>query len=459
MWEAMDPILARILHSTSPVIAAGRHQGCTGLGHAKVMTNTKRLIVIFLIFVAALIAWTILGQVTSQRTNSASSRFEGDVESLWGMPQAQSAPALTFHWTQERLSKREEDRNGKTVTVSEWVKDHLEKPVDLHRSEVAVDLRLNQRLRGLIWYPLYGVSFDGTWVYRHQDDKSGELRVKFPFPARDALYDDFQFVVDGKDLAQGLKPVDGVIDMSLPVAPDQTVTLHVHYRSRGMRVWQYVPQERGVSSLHDFHLAMTCDFAAIDFPAGSLSPSSKTPSAGGWTLRWDFTQVLTGKAMGLVMPERVQPGELAVALSHSAPVSLFFFFLVILALSLLRGLDIHPVNYMAIAGAFFSFQLLFAYLVDHVSIGVGFAIASVSSILMVTLYLRLVVGPRFAFRESALAQLVYQVGFAGAHFLDGYTGLTVAVLATVTLFVLMMLTGRVKWSQALAWKPAPRSAE
>lgn len=111
---------------------------------------------------------------------------------------------------------------------------------------------------------------------------------------------------------------------------------------------------------------------------------------------------------------------------------------------------------MAIAGAFFSFQLLFAYLVDHVSIGVGFAIASLSSIIMVTMYLRLVVGPRFAFREAAAAQLVYQVGFAGAHFLDGYTGLTVAVLATVTLFVLMMLTGRVKWSQALSWKATAR---
>jgi inner membrane protein involved in colicin E2 resistance len=102
--------------------------------------------------------------------------------------------------------------------------------------------------------------------------------------------------------------------------------------------------------------------------------------------------------------------------------------------------------------------LLFAYLVDHVGIGSAFAVASVSSIIMVTLYLRLVVGPRFAFREAALAQLVYQVGFAGAHFLEGYTGLTVAVLATLTLFLLMLLTGRVKWSQTLAWKPGQRAA-
>jgi len=42
---------------------------------------------------------------------------------------------------------------------------------------------------------------------------------------------------------------------------------------------------------------------------------------------------------------------------------------------------------------------------------------------------------------------VYQVGFSLAQFARGYTGLTISVLATVTLFVLMMLTGRIRWSQ------------
>ena len=380
--------------------------------------------------------------------------MEGDVQGLWGQPQQQVAPSLTFHWSLERMVIREEERKGKSVKITERVKDNFEKPVDLDGTRVTADVTLDQRLKGLIWYPLYGVTFDGTWVYRHKDDKYGELDLRFPFPDRESLYDDFRFVVDGKDLANGLKPQDGVVTVKLPVVPDQEIKLQVHYKTRGMRQWQYAPLERGVSSLHDFHLAMTCDFDAIDFPQGSLSPSAKARTGHGWKLQWDFSQVLTGKGMGLVMPERVQPGTLAVELSTTAPISLFFFFLVILALSLLRQLDIHPVNYLAIAGAFFSFQLLFAYLVDHVTIGTAFAIASVSSIIMVTMYLRLVVGPRFAFREAALAQLIYQVGFAAAHFLNGYTGLTVAVLATLTLFLLMMLTGRVKWGQALGGKGA-----
>ena len=181
-------------------------------------------------------------------------------------------------------------------------------------------------------------------------------------------------------------------------------------------------------------------------------------------MSWDFREALTGKSMGLVMPERIQPGELANQLTATAPISLLLFFILLFALSVLQKLDIHPANYLAIASAFFSFHLLFAYCVDHVHIGGAFAIASISSIVMVVSYMRLVVSPRFAFREVALAQLVYQVGFSLAHFARGYTGLTISVLATLTLFVLMMLTGRIRWSQVFAKRdnrgmvaPAPTS--
>ena len=75
-------------------------------------------------------------------------------------------------------------------------------------------------------------------------------------------------------------------------------------------------------------------------------------------------------------------------------------------------------------------------------------------------YLRLAVGPRFAFVEAGLAQLVYLVGFSLAHFWDGFTGLTVTVLGIVTLFALMQLTGRIRWSEVTgaslkASAPAP----
>jgi inner membrane protein involved in colicin E2 resistance len=119
-------------------------------------------------------------------------------------------------------------------------------------------------------------------------------------------------------------------------------------------------------------------------------------------------------------------------------------------LATLKGIDIHPVNYLLLAGGFFVFHLLFAYTADRLTVELAFALASTVSVLLVVSYLRLVVSSRFAFVEAALAQLVYLVGFSLAHFWDGFTGLVVTLLAVVTLGAVMQLTGRLKWGEVLA---------
>jgi hypothetical protein len=188
----------------------------------------------------------------------------------------------------------------------------------------------------------------------------------------------------------------------------------------------------------------------LDYPAQTLSPSSRKRTSDGWELRWDFEQVVSGLGVGMIMPQRVQPGELASSLAFSAPISLFFFFLVIYVLATLRRIDIHPINYFFLAGAFYAMHLLVAYSADHLSIEAAFALCSAVSVVLVVSYLRLVVSARFALREAAIAQGVYMLGFSLAHFWEGFTGLTVTVLAITTLFVLMQLTGRVRWSEALS---------
>jgi len=111
-------------------------------------------------------------------------------------------------------------------------------------------------------------------------------------------------------------------------------------------------------------------------------------------------------------------------------------------------------NYFFLAAAFFSFHLLLAYLVDHVSIHVAFVISAIVSVFLVISYLRLVVGLHFASREAALAQFVYLVMFSYAFFLKGFTGLAITLGSVVTLFVAMQVTGRIRWADKFALKPA-----
>src|ERR1044071_3094011 len=154
----------------------------------------------------------------------------------------------------------------------------------------------------------------------------------------------------------------------------------------------------------------------------------------------------------MAMPEKLQPGPLAGRISFFAPVSLFFFFFLMFIITTMRGLELHPMNYFFLAAAFFAFHLLLAYMVDHVSIHTAFAASSVVSIFLVISYLRLVVGTRFAAREAGLAQFIYLVMFSYAFFFKGFTGLAVTIGSILTLFVVMQITGRVRWDEKFAPK-------
>ena len=89
------------------------------------------------------------------------------------------------------------------------------------------------------------------------------------------------------------------------------------------------------------------------------------------------------------------------------------------------------------------------------NIHVAFWICAAVSVFLVVSYMRLVAGVKFAVVFVGLAQLVYLVGFSYAFFWRGRTGLTVTIVAIITLFCLMQATGRVKWFDV--FKPKPRA--
>jgi inner membrane protein involved in colicin E2 resistance len=199
---------------------------------------------------------------------------------------------------------------------------------------------------------------------------------------------------------------------------------------------------------------MRTNFKDIDFPDNTLSPSEKTETSNGWDLNWSYRSLVSGYQIAMVMPGKLQPGPLAGLISFFAPVSLFFFFFLMLIITTMRGIDLHPMNYFFLAAAFFSFHLLLAYLVDHISIHAAFAVSSLVSVFLVVSYLRLVVGMRFASREAALAQFIYLVMFSYAFFLKGFTGLAITIGSVLTLFVVMQMTGRIRWAEKFTMKSA-----
>jgi len=95
---------------------------------------------------------------------------------------------------------------------------------------------------------------------------------------------------------------------------------------------------------------------------------------------------------------------------------------------------------------------LFAYLVDLLPLFPSFGISAAVSMVLVCGYLH-AVGGKPLFRIALPAQLVYLVLFSASFFIDGLTGITLAVLGVITLALLMFLTARIEWKTFFARKP------
>lgn len=391
------------------------------------------------LFVASL-SFLTLGGVTTSRRHSSDESLGRRVENLWGQPQVQVAPELALLDDVERDHTETVTVDGRAETRTRRVREVVSTKVTMQKSRVAVDLDLDVRRKGLVYYSLYDVRFDGRYEYRHDRPSPSTLRIEFAFPDSSGVYDDFVFEVDGVERPEARTPSSSGIGVSIPVTEGQIVRFRIGYRSRGMGRYAYRPGTGAVESVRDFELVMRTDFVDVDFDDEGVSPTTRRADGRGLELVWRFASVLTGKQIAVVVPSRLQPGELAAGMSFSAPISLFFFVLVIDLRTRKMKPRPHPMHYALIAGAFLAFHLLFAYTADRLVVEAAFALSAATSVFLVGTYVAKLVSWRFALREAVPAQLVYLVGFAFAHFFVGFTGLAVTVLAILTLFLVMQWT-------------------
>lgn len=411
--------------------------------------TVRRLLAIVVIFLGSTVAWFVLGSSVVFRTGQFDYQLGQQVALLWGGPHVQLAPDAWIGRPREATETTVEQVEGKTVRrqVTKMVTDWITAPLLSTRADATLDLA--HRQKGLLWYDTYQVGFSGTYVFENPDDVERRLRVKFKFPAEHAIYDNFVLAIDGIPAPRG-GDLSKEIETSTIVKPRGRVTLAVGYQSRGLDDWRYAFTSSGVMEVRDFVLSLRTNFDAIDFPAGTMSPTDRVREGNGWRLTWRFANLVTGQVVGVDLPNKVNPGPLAARLTFFAPVALLFFLTVMVMLDVLANESLHPMNYFFISAAFFAFHLLLAYLVDHISLHVAFAIAAAVSVALVASYLRVVAGVRGRLWPAAVAQLIYLVAFSYAFFFEGLTGLTVTIGAVLTLFVLMQLTAKVNWGDVFA---------
>jgi hypothetical protein len=386
--------------------------------------NLKRIAAISLIFLLGCAGWVILGTATETRTAQSGYALGAQVESLWGVPLTQRAPSFSVD-----------------VPGSDEVRWLM--PV---ANKVTVHVDADHRRKGLLWYSTYVVDFDGEYTVTNDDAVTQKIKAHFDFPTEDGTYDAFVAAIDGVNLTQDVNTRDGISEL-IALEAGQRAVFHVAYRTRGLSSWQYVTDQHA-GRVRNLNLSMTTDFRDVDFVPGSLSPMTREPgSDGGLALAWAAEDLITRQQIGVIVPDKLNPGPLTARITFFAPVCLLFFFVLVATINILYKVDIHPMHYLFVVAGFFAFHLLFAYLVDVINVHLAFILSAIVSVLLVTSYLTAALRGRFPKSVAVAGQLFYLVLFSYSFFLQGVTGLTIAIGSVVTLAVLMRVTAHLDWNE------------
>jgi len=387
----------------------------------------SKLLAIGFIFVAVTVAWLVLGGKLSKRNDQSSARAKGSVTGLWGPIQSQSHPRI---WT---------------LTTPQQSKRSYVQPTS---SLVDVKLSYEPKKKGLSWNRTYGAEFSAVYQIENKGSAMRTYYISFPLPSKETSYHDFVFQI-GDDVRKDIIPDFGEIKQAVTIPAGKSTEVKVSYRSRGIDRWAY--NLGNVDRIQNFKLNMATNFQEIDFPDGSSSPTSRDfdKSSDMWTLVWNYPDVIRPQGVAMEMPKAKDPGPIAAKVSFFAPVSLLFFFAVLIIFGLIKGISLHPMNYVFLAAGFFAFHLLFAYLVDLVPLHLAFIIASAVSLGLIGSYVR-ALGGKVLTKIALPAQFAYLVLFSYSFLFDGVTGLTIAIGSIATLALVMSATAKIDWSEVFA---------
>ena len=406
--------------------------------------SIKKIIAIVIIFIVTSIAWMILGASNSSRTKMSSVTLKSQVANLYGNRLIIASPRCYT----KTASYMEETVNGAKRTVEQYEYKYHE----LIKSDLAIHVYLDQRKKGNLWFPTFKARFEGNYTFI-TDPSDKDILLYATLNSSDSIYNNLSLNINNKNISNIMPLIN---KQEIPVVPvggagddKNTIQLKISYDATGMEEIHYlITSERdAIAQINDFNLVISTDFELYDFPSHMMSPSHTNKTEKGYDLVWELNKTITGKNVGLIIPNKLNPGEIITRVSFFAPVPLLFFFVVLLMFSVALKINLHPMHFFFLAATFFSFHLMFSYFSDELNIYLSFAISAVVSLILTVTYMRLISPKKMAFIYAPAIQFIYLIIFSFSFFFDGTTGIIVTICAVITLFILMQATGRINWDE------------
>ena len=429
------------------------------------LRQLAQLTAIAIIFLGFTIAWVILGSVNAGRTEGQTDLLSKRVQNSYGGPLIITPPRIYYERTRERKVK---------VAGLETISSFKEREtVDPSDSNVAVDLSLERKKVGNLWFPVFFAKYRGQYEYDVEaipKDVLSETLFLLPgLSSSESIFRNIEFKLNGASVEPLARIVSNTpIELTTTRYVNGKLMVDFSYETTGTDYFLYLLSNLGqqqnmgenevrsdgiekarLTRLDNFDLKLTTDFIKYEFPKRTVPYTTLRQEDGRSEFEWLFHKTVTGKNLGLIVPEELNPGDIASRISFFAPISLLFFFVVVMIFGILAKNGLHPMHYAFLAATFLSFHLMFSYAADHLSMHFAFTTASLVSCFLTFSYLGRVKDQKYALVATSL-QLLYLVAFSWSFFYQtdsglGITGLIVTIVSVLTLFALMQLTAKLDW--------------
>lgn len=270
------------------------------------------------------------GRVTQANYNA--------VETIWGAEQVQNELNVDIYHDEEITERIESEDPAKPAIIR---KKTVRKSVTGNpfvRAQHTLTLRQSPRKKGSAFYGGYETDCAFRWQLRNPSTTNQQCTLTFPLPAAGAMYDGLVATMNGKDVLTAMEIRDGNLVLERALAPDETMDFQIAFKSRGLSYWYF--QVRETREIRDFTLTLNLldlPKSKLNYPDGCMTPTDLQPTKDnqGTILTYRLDHALTGKGMGISLPQLPQPGETTRAvLNCTDDAWLFVFAVLVLSLTL-----------------------------------------------------------------------------------------------------------------------------
>ena len=375
----------------------------------------------------------IAAQVTD-RNGFANSALHRDVMDRWGTPIVQPVPSVRFV------------ESGTIFSTLE--------PLALASQRVDVDVTMNYRKRGLVYFSGFDFSFDGIYAITNPEPHAIEAVFVFPLDIERnrVLMSDLAFNVDGRAERIDLDGARNKLVWTGRLGSGESRRFEISFSGRGLESFTYLLDPD--SPVRDLRFVINVAGGAEHDYAEGVVPATRVtrPGDDGVVLEWTYASLESGVPLGVIVPsEESFDGVIHVMLRRAWPTfTLWFISVAVFAAVLRRPLRLDEAYVLSATFSFF--YVLLPYLAAYVHFYVAYAMGISVIGGMLIAYQSAIFGRR-AVGSAAGGGAAFLLAPTLAVVVRGHTGLIYTLLIAAGLVIAMRLTTEA-WFSRLFGGPA-----